>query len=64
MSTFHSSERDSITPALSSLRNALTITERVIPTRSATLEAIKRPSLPPNSSKCVQSLHFLNMIRN
>ena len=39
-------ELDSITPALSSLRNAFTITERVIPTRSAILEATSKPSLP------------------
>src|SRR5699024_10113197 len=48
---FIPNERDSITPALSNLRNALTITERVIPTLSATLDAISKPSLPPSSSK-------------
>ena len=42
---------DSITPALSNLRNALTITERVIPTLSAILLAINKPSLPSNFSK-------------
>ena len=52
------SDRDSITPALSNLRNAFTITERVIPTLSATLDAINRPSLPPSSQKYVQSLLF------
>ena len=58
------SDRDSITPALSNLRNAFTITERVIPTLSATLDAINRPSLPPSSSKYVQSLLFQNKIMN
>lgn len=51
-------DRDSITPALSSLRNAFTITERVIPTLSATFEAINRPSLPPNSSKICSIASF------
>ena len=44
-------ERTSIKPADSSLRKALTITERVMPTLSATLEATSKPSLAPNSSK-------------
>ena len=42
---------DSITPALSNLRNALTMTERVIPTRSAILLAMSSPSSPSNSLK-------------
>ena len=46
-------ERDSITPALSNLRSAFTITERVIPTRSAILLATSKPSVPFNSSEDV-----------
>ena len=42
---------DSITPALSNLRSALTITDLVIPTRSAILLATRIPSLPSISSK-------------
>ena len=56
--------RDSITPALSNLRNAFTITERVIPTLSATLDAINRPSLPPSSSKICSIASFQNKIMN
>ena len=44
-------ERDSITPALSNFLRALTITERVIPTRSAILLATRIPSFPSSSSK-------------
>ena len=43
-------ERDSITPALSNLRSALTITDLVIPTLSAILLATRIPSLPSSSS--------------
>ena len=38
-------------PADSNLRRALTITERVIPIRSAITDAVKRPSVPSNSPK-------------
>lgn len=55
---FIPSERDSMTPALSNLRNAFTITDLVIPTRSATLEAISKPSFPPNSSKICSIASF------
>ena len=41
----------SITPALSNFRSAFTITERVIPTRSATLLATRIPSFPSSSEK-------------
>ena len=44
-------ERDSMTSALSSFRRALTMTERVMPTRSAILLATRIPSLPGSSSK-------------
>ena len=44
-------ERDSMIPADSNFRKALTITERVIPMLSAILEAVKRPSSPSNASK-------------
>ena len=44
-------ERDSITPALSNFRSAFTITERVIPTRSAILLATRMPYVPSSSSK-------------
>ncbi len=57
-------ERDSITPALSNLRSAFTITDLVIPTLSATFDAINRPSVPPSSSRYVQSLLFQNKIMN
>ena len=53
-----------MTPALSSLRNALTITERVMPTLSATLDAINNPSFPPNSSKICSIASFQNKIKN
>ncbi len=55
---FIPNDRDSMTPALSSLRNAFTITERVIPTLSATLDAINNPSFPPNSSKMCSIASF------
>ncbi len=42
---------DSITPALSNFRNALTITDLVIPTRSATLLATRIPSVRLTPSK-------------
>ena len=42
---------NSITPALSNLRNAFTITERVIPTLSAILDATNSPSVPLSSLK-------------
>ena len=45
---FIPSDLDSITPALSNLRNAFTITDLVIPTLSAILLATSNPSL------CVQ----------
>jgi hypothetical protein len=44
-------DKAAITMAINSLSYSFTITERVIPTLSATFEAINRPSLPPNSSK-------------
>ena len=43
-------DRDSMTPALSNLRSALTITDRVMPTRSAILLATRMPSFPSSSS--------------
>jgi len=55
---------DSITPALSNLRNAFTITERVIPTLSAILLAISNPSLPSNFSKMWKIAQVLNMIKS
>ncbi len=42
---------DSIIPADSNLRKAFTITDRVIPMRSAILDAVRRPSSPSNASK-------------
>lgn len=40
---------DSITPALSNFLNAFTITDLVIPTLSAILDATNNPSVPSNS---------------
>ncbi len=57
-------ERDSITPALSNLRSAFTITDLVIPTLSATFDAINRPSVPPSSSKICSIASFQNKIMN
>ena len=54
-------ERDSMTPALSSLRKAFTMTDRVMPTLSATFEAISKPSVPPSSSNICSIASFLNM---
>ena len=48
---FMPEERDSITPALSNLRRALTITERVIPALSAILLATRVHSFPLISRK-------------
>ena len=47
---FMPDDLDSITPALSNLRSAFTITDLVIPTLSAILLATNIPSLPSNSS--------------
>ena len=57
-------ERDSITPALSNLRSAFTITDLVIPTRSATFDAINRPSYRQVLQRYVQLLLFQNKIMN
>ncbi len=57
-------ERDSITPALSNLRSAFTITDLVIPTLSATFDAINRPSYRQVLQRYVQSLLFQNKIMN
>ncbi len=51
-------ERDSMTPALSSLRKAFTMTDRVMPTLSATFEAISKPSVPPSSSNICSIASF------
>src|SRR5699024_8323876 len=48
---FIPSDLESITPALSNFLSAFTMTERVIPTRSATFDATNNPSVPSNSSK-------------
>ena len=50
-----------MTPALSSLRKAFTMTDRVMPTLSATFEAISKPSVPPSSSNICSIASFLNM---
>jgi hypothetical protein len=55
---FIPSDLDSMTPALSSFLSALTITERVMPTRSAILLATSKPSFPSSSSK-ICSIAFL-----
>src|SRR5699024_8865118 len=47
---FIPSDLESMTPALSNFLSAFTMTERVIPTRSATFDATNNPSLPSNSS--------------
>ena len=47
-----------MTPALSSLRKAFTMTDRVMPTLSATFEAISKPSVPPSSSNICSIASF------
>ena len=60
---FMPEERDSITPALSSFRSAFTMTERVMPTRSAILLATRIPSLPGSSSKMAPTASISAVLR-